>query len=101
MKLLYFEEANSPGLLADRLHIQKPLATRLIDHLELHELVERKLDSTDRRKFNLHLTEQGQQMTEKGFKTFLNLPKIISSAMHDYNNVTTEFSEGKFVINVM
>lgn len=100
LKALYFQEASSPSQLADKMHIQKPIATRLIDHLEMHELIERTLDSTDRRKYNLQLTQKGHQMAEKGFKAFNDLPNILTAAMHDHDNATTDFSEGKFVINV-
>lgn len=100
LKLLYFNDASSPGEIADCMHIQKPLATRLIDDLEARGLIERTVNTLDRRRFDLVLTETGRITTEKGFKAFHNLPERLTKALHDNKDSTTNFSENQFVISV-
>lgn len=47
------------------LHVTSPTVTQLIKGLEVRGLVERKIDTTDRRAVGITLTEKGEQVTQK------------------------------------
>lgn len=48
-----------------RLHVTSPTVTQLINALETNGLVERKIDSADRRVVQVRLTELGDEVTRK------------------------------------
>lgn len=53
-----------------RLHVTSPTVTQLINALEANGLVERNIDSTDRRVVQVRLTEQGDEVTRKAKEVF-------------------------------
>lgn len=59
---------DEPGLsqyeIADKTYKDAPTVTRIIDLLAKKELLERVMDESDRRRFNVFLTESGNQKVE-------------------------------------
>ncbi|GIP36430.1 MarR family winged helix-turn-helix transcriptional regulator [Paenibacillus sp. J2TS4] len=53
-----------------RLHVTSPTVTQLINALEAEGLVERNIDSVDRRVVQVRLTEKGDKVTRKAKEVF-------------------------------
>lgn len=58
------DENKNVSSIARRLQIAQPTATRVVDSLVEKGLVKRERDETDRRRVNLGLTEEGEDITE-------------------------------------
>jgi DNA-binding MarR family transcriptional regulator len=58
----------SQQALADRLQIPPSTMVSLVDHLEKQGWLERRLDATDRRTRQLHLTEHGAQVLNEAIQ---------------------------------
>ena len=52
------------------LHVTAPTITQLLKGLEAHELVERRIDPTDRRAVGIQLTKKGEMVTRKAEEAF-------------------------------
>jgi DNA-binding MarR family transcriptional regulator len=59
------EEGVSQVELSNGLYKDAPTTTRIIDYLVKKNLVFRKMNDQDRRKFNLHLTREGRATVDK------------------------------------
>ena len=62
-----------PGVLCERLSLTPSNASRVIDDLVKHGLVERQLDAADSRRVRLRLTEGGSQVLESARHTMMAL----------------------------
>lgn len=56
--------------LSNALDVTSPTVTQLINSLEASGLVERRMDSSDRRAVRVTLTEQGSELTEMAMQSF-------------------------------
>ncbi|WP_068620801.1 MarR family winged helix-turn-helix transcriptional regulator [Paenibacillus tuaregi] len=78
MRLLFYikrgmknhEEGFSVSELSSALEVTSPTVTQLINSLEAEGLVERRMDSNDRRAVRVKLTQQGMDLTEKAMQAF-------------------------------
>jgi DNA-binding MarR family transcriptional regulator len=62
---VYQEEGISQIELSNAMYKDAPTTTRIIDYLVKKNLVFRKMDESDRRKFNLHLTREGRTTVDR------------------------------------
>jgi DNA-binding MarR family transcriptional regulator len=69
--------SQSMNELGKTLHIENSTVTGLIDRLEKGEFVERTSDPTDRRKWNISITENGIREIKKASKTIKRINGII------------------------
>ena len=56
--------------ISKHLHVTAPTITQLLKGLEAHELVERRIDPTDRRAVGIQLTKKGEMVTRKAEEAF-------------------------------
>lgn len=64
--LHFHQEGVNPSQMAEDLNIARPHLTRVIDAMESDGMLERKLSSTDKRRFVLFLTDKGlEQLNQK------------------------------------
>lgn len=56
--------------ISKRLHVTSPTVTQLLNKLEAHGLIERRIDPTDRRSVGVKLTREGNMVTEQAFEAF-------------------------------
>lgn len=53
-----------------RLNVTSPTITQVLKSLEAHELIERHIDTLDRREVGVKLTEHGEMVAQKAVETF-------------------------------
>ena len=80
--------------LADEIFQDNPNITRILDNLEKKELITRKADTKDRRKFRIFLTKKGKELHGVVKK---NAPKARKSDYEGLDN--RDFEEVKRVLN--
>jgi len=68
MLLLFFEEEKYMSSLSERLNMEKGSFTAVVEDLVEKNLVVRKQDAQDRRKYNLALTKKGQGFVDREIK---------------------------------
>src|SRR5437764_2122847 len=56
--------------ISKHLHVTAPSITQLLKGLEAHELIERRVDPTDRRAVGIQLTQKGERVTQKAEEAF-------------------------------
>jgi DNA-binding MarR family transcriptional regulator len=56
--------------ISKHLHVTAPTITQLLKGLEAHELIERRVDPTDRRAVGIQLTKKGEMVTQKAEEAF-------------------------------
>lgn len=56
--------------ISKRLHVTSPTVTQLLNKLEAHGLIERRIDPEDRRAVGVKLTRAGESITEEAIATF-------------------------------
>ena len=88
---LYDNETHYPGIIATQLNIKSSQLTKILDRLE---------DMKDRRKVQLHLTTRGNEITEKGFKIYLQLPQLMDSISKKQGNLSVEYVENKLIFSM-
>ena len=96
LKVIYFDEANTPAAIAERISVNRSSITRLLDHLELRSLIKRERDRKDRRVLNLILTKEGKELFKSGLKTFLRIPKIFRDSLTMKELGAIDHIEGHF-----
>lgn len=62
---LMMQDGQNVKNLAERLSLESPAVTGLIDRLEKEQMVERRNDPDDRRALRVYLTEKGRELAEK------------------------------------
>ncbi len=98
LKILYFNEAYTPSQIADLMGITKPLLSRGVEHLEIHGLVERKMNNEDRRMVDLVITDKGKQYAEIGLKAVNKLPQLLEDSLTEEQLALSSLNENHFVI---
>ena len=89
ISVLSYEEGISQEELADHFHIDKGTVARALRKLEDNEYLFRKVDSLNRRRYLIYLTEKGR----KAIPTLINIEKEWENSMcskfsqDDYNNL--------------
>src|SRR5947209_7096307 len=56
--------------ISKHLHVTAPTITQLLKGLEAHELIERRVDPSDRRAVGIQLTKKGERVTQKAEQAF-------------------------------
>ncbi len=56
--------------ISKHLHVTAPTITQLLKSLEAQELIERRVDPTDRRAVGIQLTQKGERVTRKAEEAF-------------------------------
>lgn len=67
-----------PGIIAREMELSPSRLTRILDGLEEHQLVERKMGGEDRRNISLSLTYSGRELLMKYKCSEINLPEILA-----------------------
>lgn len=69
--------------------------TRIIELLVKKKLIHRKIDSNDRRKFNLEITKEGNEIIEKIFPIVLNNRKkaLTDISINEINNIKIQLEK--------
>ena len=62
LRLLHLRGALQMNAFSDELRVSPPVITGIVDRLELKSLVERKANTTDRRRTDIALTDEGESM---------------------------------------
>ncbi len=83
MKLLAEEGTMHPSEIGERLQIAKAQMTKLIDRLVTLRIVERKINTTDRRTHNIALTPQAGDMLEQQKQKTIEAVREIMSSLSD------------------
>lgn len=78
------KDGQSQGELADKNFHDYPNITRMVDALEKRMLVERTSDPEDRRKFLIHLTQEGRGLVEKF------LPRVVEMKKKNFMGLAKE-----------
>lgn len=76
---LYVENGQNIKTLAERLSLESPAVTGLVDRLEKEGMVERKDDPDDRRALRIFLTAKGKDLVEKIIPEAISLNEQIKS----------------------
>lgn len=98
LRLIHSGEVNTAGKVAERMHVSPPIMTRLIDHLVMHKYLERELDFSDRRIYQLVVTENGIRVLNKGFKAFADLPNLLENKLTEQESKVTSFTDSQFCV---
>jgi DNA-binding MarR family transcriptional regulator len=83
VRLLEEEGTLHPSEIGDRLQIAKAQMTKLIDRLVALDIVERKMDTTDRRTYNIALTLRAKEMLEQHKQKTVDAVREIMSNLSD------------------
>jgi DNA-binding MarR family transcriptional regulator len=83
MKLLQEEGTRHPAGIGERLFIAKAQMTHLIDKLVDLGFVRREMDSSDRRTFNISLTEKGRRAMEEQDNLVINAVRENMASLTD------------------
>ncbi len=62
LNVLHHELANTPAQIADNIGVDRSAVTRLLDRLEVKNLIERVHDGLDRRSVKIFITRAGQDL---------------------------------------
>ena len=81
---LFEKDGQSQGELADKNFHDYPNITRMVDALENRMLAERTPDPGDRRKFLIHLTQEGRGLVEKF------LPRVVEMKKKNFMGLAKE-----------
>ena len=81
---LFENDGQSQGALADKNFHDYPNITRMVDALEKRMLVKRTSDPEDRRKFLIHLTQEGRGLVEKF------LPQVVEMKKKNFSGLAKE-----------
>ena len=81
---LYEQDGLSQSDLADKLLQDHPNITRMIDALEAKTIIRRDNDPEDRRRYVLHLSEEGRRLVERLF------PVVVARRMQIFNGIAAE-----------
>ena len=95
LMLLYFEEEQHMSGLSERLNVEKGSFTAVVEDLVENNLVVRKRDTRDRRKYILALTDIGQQIVHREIekaKSFL-IKKLSRLGARDLERFTRAVNE--------
>ena len=86
---LFEKDGQSQGELADKNFHDYPNITRMVDALEKRMLVKRISDPGDRRKFLIHLTQEGRGLVEKFLPRVVEMKKknFMGLAKKDRNSL--------------
>jgi DNA-binding MarR family transcriptional regulator len=83
VRLLEEEGTLHPSEIGDRLQIAKAQMTKLIDRLVALGIVERKINTTDRRTYNIALTLRAREMLEQHKQKTVDAVREIMSSLSD------------------
>jgi MarR family transcriptional regulator, transcriptional regulator for hemolysin len=93
---LYTEDGISQVEISDKIFKDKANITRMIDGLENKNLVIRKDDASDRRKFKVYLTKEGRELTKRLIKIALTERKNIYKGLEQ-----SDLRKLKQIINIL
>jgi DNA-binding MarR family transcriptional regulator len=83
IRLLDEEGSLHPSEIGERLQIAKAQMTKLVDRLVVLGIVERKIDTTDRRTHNITLTSQARVVQERHKQEIIDAVREIMSSLSD------------------
>jgi DNA-binding MarR family transcriptional regulator len=83
IRLLDEEGSMHPSEIGERLQIAKAQMTKLVDRLVVLGIVERKIDTTDRRTHNITLTSQARVVQERHKQEIVDAVREIMSSLSD------------------
>ncbi len=78
---LWQQEGVSPKELADLIYKDKPNTNRILEKLQAKELILRKLHPTDRRAYQIYLTERGWAIKDKLIAKVTQLQDEVTAGM--------------------
>jgi len=67
-----------PGIIAREMELSPSRLTRILDALEDHDLVERKIGDGDRRNISLNLTYAGRELLMKYRCSDIDIPEVLA-----------------------
>jgi DNA-binding MarR family transcriptional regulator len=100
INLLEVEGTLRPSEIGDRLQIAKAQMTKLIDRLVTMGIVERKMDTTDRRTHNIVLTPQAREMLGRHKQKTIDAVREIMSSLsnEELENLSTSLRKLRDVL---
>lgn len=83
LKLIHSGAASYPSELSQLMGISAPRITKVVDHLEMKQLITRHASKEDRRKFTISLNAKGKNLIKKAVKIESITPLIDKSTLTD------------------
>lgn len=65
LKIIYLNRADTPTKVANIMNVDATTITRLLDALEVRQLIERRRQISDRRVVEIHMTPKGMEIADK------------------------------------
>ena len=100
LKIIYFNEANSPAHIAQLMTRHKSFVTKLVNDLEDKKLIVRIQDTVDRRKTILSLTEAGTKVADAGLESFSKIPDMFKESLSAEEAQFFEGFEQSFLLDL-
>lgn len=77
----YAGEAVTPGQLAMAMGVRKTVISRLVEQLAAKQYIEKEPVKTDRRSYELHVTEEGKREIDRMYHYYLNPLYVLKEGM--------------------